>query len=105
MKYTRAVTIGATAPVNFRSRRPLPAPWRSRMAGSPTTSTPDQDWPPRSMKLLSESNGSVERSSGIVSVNAAKYSVTVVAELPGLVTLMSVAQTPDGSRWSPRRGS
>src|SRR5690242_7751849 len=96
--------MGATAPENLRSSRPLPAPWRFKIAGSPTTSTPDQDWPPRSMKLLSESKGSVDRSSGIVSVNAAKYSVTVIAELPGFVTLMSVAQTPDAESIDPAPG-
>jgi hypothetical protein len=58
--------------VNFRSRRPLPAPWRFRIVGSPTTSTPLQDWPAPSGMLFRESNGSVDRSSGIVSVKAAK---------------------------------
>jgi hypothetical protein len=56
------------------------------------------------MTLRRESKGSVDRSSGIVSLNAAKYSVTVVAALPGFVTLMSVAQTPDGESMEPAPG-
>ena len=56
------------------------------------------------MKLSSELNGSVERSAGIWSENAAKYSVMVIDCVPGLVIERSVAQSPASERIEPAPG-